>query len=122
MLQYAARRPSPTQTLDAVSAFDEKPAARINVRLSATLLLEGVPSSIPAISVNLSETGILLRVGRMVPRGTRVELKSQEFQARGEVIWTAKADQGGHLIGVKFLSLRRRDRRALEKILRSGDR
>lgn len=113
--------PSRTDRGTPVSPFDEQPASRINVRLSATVQLDGVPSSTPAISVNLSETGVLLRVGRRVSRGTQVQLGFQDFEAKGEVIWTAKGDDGGHLVGVKFLSLRRRDRKSLERILRSGD-
>lgn len=68
----------------------------------------------------MSETGVLLRVGRRVSRGTEVELEFQNFKGQGEVIWTAKRDEGGHLVGVKFVSMRRRDRKALEKTLKRG--
>jgi hypothetical protein len=108
--------------LETVSLYDEQPATRINIRLSATLQSDDTSSPIPAVSVNLSETGVLLTVGRRARRGSQVQLEFREFRAKGEVIWTAKRDGGGHLVGVRFLSLRRRDRKVLEQLLQSGDR
>ena len=90
-----------------VAPSTDLPAPRADIRLSVTLTFEGPPS--PAVSVNLSETGVLVRSGRQAPIGSLVQLEFKEFKAKGELIWTGKTDDAGVLLGMKFVSIGRRD-------------
>jgi hypothetical protein len=92
------------------------PAPRIDIRLSVVLTFDGIPTPAAGISANLSESGVLIQVGREVPRGTKVGLEFKEFKAKGEVIWTKKRESGA-LIGVRFLSLKGRDRKAVRDLV-----
>jgi len=96
------------------------PAPRIDIRLSVVLAIEGIPTPVAGISVNLSESGVLLQLGRELPRGTKVGLEFKEFKARGEVIW-AKKRESGALIGVRFASLKGRDRKAVRDLVALGE-
>ena len=87
----------------------DSPAPRADIRLSVTLTFDGPPLPTPAVSVNLSETGVLVRSGRQAPRGAPVQLEFKEFKAKGELIWTGKTDDAGVLLGIKFVSIGRRD-------------
>lgn len=92
------------------------PAPRIDIRLSVVLTFDGIPTNVAGISVNLSESGVLVQVGREVPRGTKVGLEFKEFKAKGEVIWTKKRESGAFL-GIRFLSLKGRDRKAVRDLV-----
>ena len=96
------------------------PARRIDIRLSVVLTFEGIPTPAPGITANLSETGVLVQVGREVPRGTRVSLEFKEFKAKGEVIWTKKRESGA-LVGVRFAPLKGKDRKAVRDLVDLGD-
>ncbi len=92
-----------------VAPSTDLPAPRADIRLSVTLTFEESPLPALAISVNLSETGVLVRSGRQAPRGSLVQLEFTEFKAKGELIWTRKTDDAGVLLGMKFVSIGRRD-------------
>ena len=96
------------------------PARRIDVRLSVVLHFDGIATPAAGISVNLSESGVLVQVGREVPRGTRVALEFKEFKAKGEVIWTKKRESGA-LLGVRFAALKGKDRKAVRDLVDLGD-
>ncbi len=95
----------------------DRPAARAEIRLSGTMTLEGSPLPTPVVSINLSETGILVRAGRQVVRGTPVQLEFKEFKSKGEVIWTRQSEEVGNLLGIRFVSLARRDRKFVKGLV-----
>jgi hypothetical protein len=103
-----------------VTAPGDSPAHRVDIRLSVVLNIEGTATRAAAVSVNLSESGVLLQVGREVPRGTKVGLEFKEFKAKGEVIWTKKRESGA-LIGIRFLSLKGSDRKAVRNLVALGE-
>jgi hypothetical protein len=103
-----------------VTSPGDDPAPRIDIRLSVVLTFDGIATPAAGISMNLSESGVLVQVGREVPRGTRVSLEFKEFKAKGEVIWTKKRESGA-LLGIRFLTLRGRDRKAVRDLVSLGE-
>jgi hypothetical protein len=103
-----------------VTPTGDGPAPRIDIRLSAVLTFDGIPTRAAGVSVNLSESGVLLQVGREVPRGTRVGVEFKEFRAKGEVIWTKKRESGS-LIGIRFLTLKGRDLKTVRDLVALAD-
>lgn len=98
----------------------DRPAPRVNVKLPVTLTLNGSPLPTRGISVNLSETGVLVRAARRAERGTLVQLDFPEFKAKGEVIWTRDAGEEGTLLGMRFASIGWRDRRFVRSLVEAG--
>jgi len=92
-------------------------APRLDIKLSGTLTVDGASASTPAISVNLSESGILVRAARQAPRGTVVQLDFKNFKAEGEVIWAREFEDQGILLGLRFLSLGWRDKRFIRGLV-----
>ncbi len=70
-----------------------------------------------AVSVNISETGMLVLSEEPRPRGTPLHFEFHQFGGTGEVIWNREDEDGGMLLGVRFLALKRRDRKTLNRIL-----
>lgn len=68
--------------------------------------------------MNISETGVLVRASKLMPRGTAVDLEFKDFSAQGEVIWTKQTNQG-FLLGMRFVSLGWRARRVVRGLLES---
>ena len=95
-------------------------APRVDVKLSGTLTFDGASASTPAISVNLSESGILVQTGRQAPRGTLVQLDLKNFKAKGEVIWARESEDQRTLLGLRFVSLGWRDKRIIRGLVAHG--
>ena len=95
--------------------MSDRPSPRIDIRLTGVLTAEG-GSGTRAVSVNLSETGMLVRASRLHARGTSVELEFAEFKAGGEVIWNREVPEG-NLVGIKFGSLGWRDKRKIRELV-----
>ena len=98
----------------------QRPAPRANVRLAVTLVFDGSDLQVPAVSVNLSETGVLVRTARRTSRGTLAELEFKEFRARGEVIWTGQTSEEGVLLGMKFVSISRSHRKFVRELVQAA--
>jgi len=79
--------------------------------------MEGLRDPLTGTSVNLSETGMLVRTSTLCPRGTRVGFQLADVTGKGEVIWTRQTEEGEAFVGLRFLSLGRRDRKSLTRIL-----
>ena len=116
---FPIRKLSPSQYMP---RSIDRPAQRVDIRLSATLTFEGSTVGLPAVSINLSETGVLVQAGRQVQRGTAVHLEFKEISSDGEVIWTRKTTDMGSLLGIKFISLGWRYRRFIKTLVSSAGR
>ncbi len=64
---------------------------------------------------------MLVRASRNLPRGTVVALEGKDFKAKGEVIWSRELEEAGTLLGIRFVSLGRRDRKFLEGLVAAGE-
>jgi hypothetical protein len=60
---------------------------------------------------------MLVRASTIHPRGTRLDFQLADVGGTGEIIWTRELEEGGALIGLKFLKLKRSDRKSLHRIL-----
>jgi hypothetical protein len=96
----------------------EKPAPRVNIQLVVALEFEECGTTAQGVSQNISETGVLIRSSKLAPRGAVARLEFKEFKTEAEVIWTKEAEHG-LLLGMRFLSMGWRARKALSDILES---
>lgn len=99
--------------------MSDRPSPRVDIRLTGVLRVEGEAPA-RTVSVNLSESGVLVRGTRLLERGTEVDLEFPEFKCGGEVIWNRKVDEGC-LIGVKFGSVGWRDRKKIRELVALGE-
>jgi hypothetical protein len=60
---------------------------------------------------------MLVRASTLHPRGTQVGFHLADVTGKGEVIWTRQTEEGEALLGMKFVSLGRRERKSLSRIL-----
>jgi c-di-GMP-binding flagellar brake protein YcgR len=95
------------------------PAPRFDIELPVELTSSDADSPISGASVNISETGMLVLAREARPRGSSVRFQFHAFGGEGEVIWSRDDAGGGVLLGLRFVSLARQDRRTLQRILES---
>lgn len=95
--------------------MSDRPSPRVDIRLTGSISSDGATPT-RVVSVNLSDTGILLKARQSIPRGVTVQLEFPEFKAGGDVIWNRDTEDG-ILVGVKFLSLGWRDRRKVRELV-----
>jgi hypothetical protein len=70
------------------------------------------------MSLNISETGVLLRTARREPHGALLHLTFPTFASAAEVVWSSEAKgEVGVLLGMQFLSMGGKDREQLAMIL-----
>ena len=99
------------------------PAARYDIELAVRLVPEGSGTELRGMSLNLSESGVLVLTDRLEPNDTRVQTAFQAFTSTSEVVWTREADETGDvLLGMKSVSLSRKDRKSLLSLLRNPPR
>ena len=96
------------------------PAPRFDIELDVRLIHEDSNTEFHGVSKNMSETGVLVLTERQEPRGTRLGLEFPAFKGEGEIIWTKATDEGA-LLGMRFLSMGWRDRRALKSLFKFVD-
>lgn len=78
------------------------------------LTFSGSTRPVPGWSVNVSETGMLVRADVIHPPGTAVRFDvPPRYGGRGEVAWTRPAEDGSALMGLSL----RRSRHALVDLL-----
>ena len=101
------------------------PGPRYDIHLPVELSFENDGGTFPAVSENLSATGMLVRSGRPRPPGTLVHFRCAEFAGTAHIIWsldlrgTPHADISRYaLMGMEFASLSGQDRDALFELLR----
>ena len=93
------------------------PAPRCELRVSFTLILHHPAGKFHGLTRNISESGMLVASTTTRPHGAPVYFESQIFSGEAVVIWTRETDEGKVLLGLKFVSLSRRDRNALHALL-----
>ena len=93
------------------------PAPSFDVELPVELSSEESGEPFLGVSINLSDTGMLVVADEPQLRGTPLRFDFQQFGGTSEVIWTREDKVRGVLLGMKFLSLKRRDRKTLCRIL-----
>ncbi len=95
------------------------PAPRFDIELPVELRAGGSIEPFLGVSVNISSSGMLVLAEEERDRGTSVEFQFNQFGGTGEVIWTRTDEEDGTLLGMKFVTLKRKDRKTLERILAS---
>jgi hypothetical protein len=80
------------------------------------LAVEGSHARTRGVTRNLSSTGALIQAGKLLDRGSAVRMEFKDFKAKGEVVWSRRPDDE-ILLGVKFVSLGWRARRAVDSFL-----
>ena len=97
-------------------------AARVDIAMSVRLRFrEG--DAVPATSVNLSETGMLVLAEDARPVGTHLRFQFPDFQGIGKVVWARESEPGVHfleLMGIEFFPLDRSARKVLEGLLKAS--
>ncbi len=58
-------------------------------------------------SVNMSTTGMLVRLDEPIPSGTTVRFGVALYEGIGEVVRSTEVDEGGAFLGIKFNSITR---------------
>ena len=59
---------------------------------------------------------MLVRSSLVAPRGTIARLEFKEFNGAAEVIWKKEPEEGP-LLGMRFISMGRKDRRVLNRLI-----
>ncbi len=93
------------------------PAPRFDIELPVELFHGESDKPFLGVSVNLSETGMLIVAEETRPRGTLLRFGFHQFGGSAEVIWIREDEEGETLLGVKFLALKRGARKTLKRIL-----
>jgi hypothetical protein len=102
-----------------------EPAPRFDIRLPVEIGDPGNGASFRGISLNLSESGMLVQAEEERPRGTTLRFEFAPFGGTAMVIWTRRTnpdERGPHagvLLGMKFLAMDRQDRKTLNRILQA---
>lgn len=100
----------------------DTPAPRYDLTLNVRMAPPGPDGEFRGVSKNISATGVLVLAERAEPRGTQLHLEFPVFTATGEVIWTREVEPSPQaLVGMKFTSLARSDRKALVGLLESPE-
>lgn len=100
--------------------MDER-APRPNIALPVELIFEDSRFTFFAISVNISETGVLLLSEEPRPSGSLIRFEFfPQLNGKGEIIWTREAEEGGTLLGMKFYPLRHSARNVLMGLLEAS--
>ncbi len=94
-------------------------APRVDIRLEVAVGVAGSGVKVRSTALNISETGVLIRSSRRAPVGTILDLNFKGFSVEAVVIWAKPTDEG-LLIGLKFVSARRRARAAIQRIVTAG--
>ena len=95
------------------------PAPRFDLAMPVELRPNGQGDAFLGVSVNMSETGMLVRAEGSSDRGAVIDFRFHSFGGTCEVIWTREDEDGRTLLGVRFQSMGRQDRRTLSRILSS---
>jgi len=94
------------------------PAPRYAIELAVTLFPPDSGDCFPGTSLNLSETGVLIRTARWEPPGAVLNLKFPTFGCAAAVVWNSDPKgEVGVLLGMRFVSLRDEDLMALALML-----
>ena len=96
----------------------ETRAPRVDVELPVELRFFDSGEVFLAISVNVSETGMLILSEESRPRGTLAHFEFRpDLNGTGEVIWTKGAEDGGAYLGIRFRALKRGARDSLRQLV-----
>jgi c-di-GMP-binding flagellar brake protein YcgR len=102
-----------------------EPAPRFDIELPVEM---GEPSNGVAfrgVSLNISESGMLVRTEQELPRGTTLRFEFAPFGGTAMVIWARQVPRDGRgsepsvLLGLKFLAMNRQDKKTLARILQA---
>jgi hypothetical protein len=94
------------------------PALRHSIEVCVTLFPGDSADGFPGTGLNISETGVLIRTDRWEPVGSLLHLTFPAFTSQAEVVWNSEAEgEVGVLLGMKFASMRWRDRERLALML-----
>ena len=80
-------------------------ARRFEFETAVVLMPYGEDGSFLATSVNLSETGMLLKADRRVEKGQRLEFMAGKFAGECRVMWSHETEAEDSLFGIVFTSL-----------------
>ena len=113
-------------TFDPTRAMSE-PAPRFDIELPVEMADPSDGVSFRGVSLNMSESGMLVRADQERARGTTLRFEFAPFGGTAQVIWTrnvtadprARDAEGGILLGMKFLAMKRQDRKTLHRILQA---
>jgi len=82
----------------------------------------------PGLTIDASESGLLIQTLREIPVGTRIDIevlfpkkfKLANFKAEAEIVWKdicSRGDSEGHQYGLKFIQISKEDYLKLGQIL-----
>lgn len=100
-----------------------EPAPRFDIALPVELTEGREERRFRGVSVNISESGMLVRAEEERPKGTRLSFSFAPFGGTAQVIWIrplteeAVEEASGTLLGMRFVSMKRHDRKTLVRIL-----
>jgi c-di-GMP-binding flagellar brake protein YcgR len=100
-----------------------EPAPRFDIALPVELTEGREEARFQGVSVNISESGMLVRAEQERPRGTTLSFSFAPFGGTAQVIWirqlVEEQEEGaaGTLLGMKFVSMKRHDRKTLVRML-----
>jgi hypothetical protein len=97
-----------------------EPAPRFDIALPVELIEEQAGSRFQGVSINISESGMLVRAEEARPKGTRLSFSFAPFGGIAQVIWIrslAEGEESRTLLGMKFVSMKRHDRKTLFRML-----
>lgn len=97
-----------------------EPAPRFDIALPVELTEGRENALFRGVSVNISESGMLVRSEEERPRGTVLSFSFAPFGGTAQVIWIrplASEEEPGTLLGMKFVSMKRHDRKTLVRML-----
>ena len=104
-----------------------EPAPRFDIELPVEMADPSDGVSFRGVSLNMSESGMLVRSEEERARGTTLRFEFAPFGGTAQVIWTrhvtsdpaARDGEGGILLGMKFVSMKRQDKKTLHRILQA---
>lgn len=102
-----------------------EPAPRFDIELPVEMGEPSNGASFRGVSLNMSESGMLVRTEEERPRGTTLRFEFAPFGGTAMVIWTRHVPGNGRgtearvLLGLKFLAMNRQDRKTLARILQA---
>ena len=94
------------------------PAPRQAIEVPVTLSSGDLRDGFPGTSLNISETGVLIRTDRWEPLGALLHLRFPTFACEAKVVWNSEAKgEVGILLGMQFTSMLWEDRERLALML-----
>ena len=104
-----------------------EPAPRFDIEFPVEMADPSDGVSFRGVSLNMSESGMLVRSEEERPRGTTLRFEFAPFGGTAQVIWTrhvtsdlpVRDGEGGILLGMKFVSMKRQDKKTLHRILKA---